>query len=117
GEQLEFSVAVREVREHEERQPVRAWLVECAEDARPIGVAAASLEERLRFLAPVAPEMRVQEVRHGPEVSALFDVDLEEVAQVVEARARVTEGALLLDARGLGVALGHDEAAQRVAML
>src|SRR2546425_2959802 len=41
--------------------------------------------------------------------SALLDVDLEEVAQVVERGAGVPEVALLLDRGGLGVALRDDE--------
>jgi hypothetical protein len=59
----------------------------------------------------------VQQIDHGPEVAALFDVDLEQVAQVVERGAGLAEQALLLDAGGLGVALGHDDAPQRVAVL
>jgi hypothetical protein len=59
----------------------------------------------------------VQQVDHRPEVAALLDVDLEEVAQVVEARGGLPEEPLLLDRGGLGVALGHDEPAQRVAVL
>src|SRR5437660_11576150 len=49
-------------------------------------------------------------------MAALFDVDLEEVAQVVERRTGMAEHALLLDRRGLGVALRHDQAPQRRAV-
>jgi hypothetical protein len=81
------------------------------------GVAAAALEQLLRLLAAVAPELAVQQVHHGPEVPALLDVHLEEVPQVVEAGGGVAEQALLLDAGGLGVALRDDEPAQDVAVL
>jgi hypothetical protein len=42
----------------------------------------------------------VQQVDHRPQVAAFFDVDLEQVAQVVEARAMRAERALLFDAGG-----------------
>jgi hypothetical protein len=71
----------------------------------------------LALLAPVAAEVRVEQVHHGPEVAALFDVHLVEVAQVVERGARPPEQTLLLDARGLGVALRHDDAAEGAAVL
>ena len=74
-------------------------------------------EQRFRFLAAVAPEMRVQQIDHRPQVPAFLDVDLEQVAQVVERRAGESEMALLLDRRGLGVALRDDEAAQVRAVL
>ena len=117
GEELEFAVAVGEEREHEEREPVGARLVERAEDARLVLVAAPALEERLGLFAPVAAEVRLEEVDHRPEVAPLFDVHLEEVAKVVDARARVAEHPLLLDARRLGVPLGDDEAAEGVSVL
>src|SRR5581483_11386971 len=66
---------------------------------------------------PVAAEVGVEQVHHRPEVPALLDVDLEEVAEVVERRAGPPEVALLLDRGRLGVALGHDEAAQRPPVL
>ncbi len=110
--QLVLAVAVREEREHEERQPVRRGLVERAEDARVVGVAGAPLEQRLGLLAAVAPEMRVQQIHHRPQVAAFLDVDLEQVAQVVERRARLSQVALLLDRGGLGVALRDDQPAQ-----
>ena len=56
--QLELAVAIGEVREHEERQPVGRRLVERAEDARVVGVARAALEQRLGLLAAVAAEVR-----------------------------------------------------------
>ena len=45
-------------------------------------------EQRLRFLAAVAPEVAVQQIHHRPQVAAFLDVDLEQVAQVVQRRAR-----------------------------
>ena len=106
--QLELAVAVGEVGEEEERQPVRRRLVERAEDARVVGVARVALEHLVGLVAPVAAEVAVQEVHHRPQVAALLDVDLEQVAQVVEARRGEAQRPLLLDRRRLGVAL-HDE--------
>ncbi len=80
-------------------------------------VAAATLEQRLGLLAAVAAEVGVQQVDHRPEVTAFLDVDLEQVAQVVQARAVRAERPLLLDAGGLGVALHDDQAAQLIAEL
>ncbi len=117
GEELEFAVTVGEEREHEEGEPVRTRLVERAQDARLVLVAAPALEEGLRLFAPVAPEVGVEEVDHRPEVAPLLHVHLEQIAQVVDARAREAEQALLLDARRLGVPLRHDEPAEGVAVL
>ncbi len=50
-------------------------------------------------------------------MAALFDVDLEQVAEVVHARATLAQPPLLFDRCWLGVALGHDQAAQLVAEL
>ena len=110
--QLVLAVAVGEVGEHEERQPVRRRLVEGPEDARLVGVAGVALEHLVRLVAAVAPEVAVQQVHHRPQVPALLDVDLEQVAHVVEARRGEAQGALLLDRRRLGVALDDEEAAQ-----
>ncbi len=100
GAELELAVAVGEVGEHEEAQPIRRRLVERLQDARVVLLAAAPLEQRLAFLAAVAAEVLVQQVDHRPEVAAFLDVDLEQVAQVVLARARQAQVALLLDAAG-----------------
>ena len=116
-QQLRLAVAVGEHREHEEVEPVLDRLVERVEDARLVLVPAAPLEQLLGLVAPVAAEVGVEQVDHRPEVAAFLDVHLEQVAQVVEARAERAEHALLLDARRLGVALRDDEAAQRVAEL
>src|SRR4029453_10879353 len=115
--QLVLAIAVSEEAEHEEGQPVRRLLVEGAEDAGLVGVPRAPLEQRLRLLAPVAAEGRVAEIHHSPEVASLLHVDLEEIAEVVQGRARAPEVPLLLHRGGLGVALGHDEPAQDAAVL
>ena len=73
---------------------------------------AAPFEQRLGFLAAVATEVAVEEIHHRPEVASLFDVDLEQVAQIVLAWAREAQLTLLLDRRGLGVALRDDDAAK-----
>ena len=70
------------------------------------------LQQLFRFLAAVAAEVGVQQVDHGPEMAAFLDVDLEQVAQVVEGGTGMAEQALLFDGGGLGVALRDDEAAQ-----
>src|SRR5689334_3506990 len=67
-------------------------------------------EELLRFLAAVPAEIRMQQVHHRPQMPAFLDVDLEEVAQVVERRAGMAQQVLLLDRGGLGVSLCHDQA-------
>src|SRR6266849_1075297 len=115
--QLVLPVPIGEEAEHEEGQPVRGLLVEGAEDARLVGVSRAPLEQGLGLLAPLAAEMGVEEIDHGPEVPALLDVDLEDVAQVVERGAGAAEMPLLLDGRRLRVALGDDEAAEGAAIL
>ena len=78
------------------------------------GVAAQQL---LGLLPALAAEVGVQQVDHRPQVTALLDVDLEQVAQVVQAGRGGAEAALLLDARRLGVALDDDEALQLRAVL
>ena len=115
--QLRLAVAVGEHREHEEVEPVVDRLVERFEDARLVAVAALTLEQLLRLVAAVAPEVGVQQVDHRPQVTAFLDVHLKQVAQVVQARAALAEQPLLLDARRLGVALRHDQAAELVAEL
>ncbi len=82
--ELELAVAVGEVGEHEEGEPVRRLLVEGAQDARLVGIAGMALQQHLGLLAAVAAEIGVQQVDHGPQVPAFLAVDLEEVAQVVE---------------------------------
>src|SRR5579859_7680349 len=59
----------------------------------------------------------MEQVDHRPEMTAFLDVDLEQIGEIVETRASLTEQALLLDARGLCVALRDDQAAQLVAEL
>ena len=110
--QLELAVAVGEVREHEEREPVGRRLVEGAEDARVVDIARAPLEQRFGFLAAVAAEVGLQQVDHRPQVAAFLDVDLEEVAKIVKRRAGETEMALLLDRSRLGIALRDDQTPQ-----
>src|SRR5712692_610317 len=110
--QLELAVAVGEIAEAKERQPVLDRLVEGAEDARLVHVAGVAREEFLGFLAAVAAEVRVQYIHHRPKMPSFLDVDLEEIAQVVEGRAGVAEPVLLFDRSGLGIALGDDQAAE-----
>ena len=83
-----------------------------AEDARLVHVARVACQQLLGLLAAVAAEVGVQQVDHRPQVAALLDVDLEQVAQVVQRRTGVAEPVLLLDRSRLGVALGDDDAAE-----
>ena len=50
-------------------------------------------------------------------MTAFLDVDLEQVAEVVQARAAVAEPPLLLDARRLSVPLGDHETTELIAEL
>ena len=59
--ELVLAVAVGEIGEHEERQPVRRLLVEGAQDARLVDVARMALQQHLRLLSPVAAEIGVQQ--------------------------------------------------------
>ncbi len=115
--QLHLAVAVGEVGEHEERQPVRRRLVEGAEHARRIRIARAAAQQIVGLLAAVAAEVLLQQVDHRPEMAAFLDIDLEQIAHVVERGRGLAEMALLLDRGRLGVALDHDQAAQHRAML
>src|SRR5437899_2215331 len=47
---------------------------------------------------------------------AFLDIDLEQIAQVVERRRGLAEETLLLDRRRLGVTLDHNQAAQHSAV-
>jgi hypothetical protein len=92
-------------------------LVEGAEHARMVGIARRPAQQLLGLLAPVAAEILVQQVDHRPQMPALLDIDLEQVAHVVERRRGLAEMALLLDRGRLGVALDDDQAAQHGAVL
>ena len=59
----------------------------------------------------------MQQVDHGPQVTSLFDVHLKQIPQIVQAGTALPEPSLLLDAGRLGVALGDDQATERVAVL
>ncbi len=115
--ELILAVPVGEVGEHEELQPVRGLLVEGAEDAGRIKVSRVSFQQLLGFFAALAAEVGVQQVHHRPEVPSLFDVDLEQISQVVQAGCGVAEDALLLDGCRLGVTLHGDQAHQLGAVL
>ncbi len=91
-------------------------LVERAEHARRIDAAGAAAQQVLGLLAAVAAEIFVQEIDHRPQMAAFLDIDLEQIAHVVERRGGLAEMALLLDRGGLGVALDHDEPPQHGAV-
>ena len=77
-----------------------------------IRVARAAAQQIIRLLAAVAAKIFLQQIDHGPEMAAFLDIDLEQIAQVVERGRGLAEMALLLDGSRLGVALDHDQAAQ-----
>jgi hypothetical protein len=114
--ELHLAVAVGEEGEHEERQPVRRRLVEGAEHARRILAARAPTQQFVRLLAAIAAEIFVQKVDHRPEMTAFLDVDLEQIAHVVERRRGLAEIALLFDRSRFGVTLDHHQAAQHGAV-
>jgi hypothetical protein len=95
--QLHLAVAVGEIGEHEEGQPVRRLLVEGAEHPRAIRVARAAAQQLIGLLATVAAEIFLQQVDHCPEMAAFLDIDLEQIAHVVERGRGLAEMALLLD--------------------
>src|SRR5205814_564134 len=82
--ELELAVPIGEVREHVERQPVADRLVERGQDARLVGIAGVAVEKRLGLLAAVAAEVGVEQIDHRPQMPSFLDVDLEEIAEVVE---------------------------------
>ena len=77
-----------------------------------VDVARVALEHRVGLVPPVPTEVAVEQVDHRPQVATLLDVDLEQVAEVVEARGGRPEVALLLDRRRLGVTLDDDQPAE-----
>src|SRR5258708_3767740 len=92
--------------------PQWASTVNCVLPARAVAAARLPAQQVSGFLATVAAEIFLQQVDHRPEVAGLLDIDLEQVAQIVERRRRGTEPALLLDRGGFGVALHGDQPAQ-----
>ena len=49
------------------------------QNAGLVRVAAPSLQEAFRFFAPVATEIRMQQIDHRPQMTAFFDIHLKEV--------------------------------------
>ena len=62
-------------------------------------------EHGVGLVAPVSAEESMEQVDDCPEVSALLDVYLKEVAEVIEARCCAAEVALLFDRGRLRIAL------------
>ena len=110
--QLVFTIAVGEIGEHEEAQPVRRLLVEGLQDAGVVVVATATLKQSFSFFAAIASEMFVQQIHHRPKVTPFFHINLKEIAQVVHARRSQPQVALLLNRCWLCIALRHDDATQ-----
>ena len=110
------SRSVKKVNMKKESQSGRR-LVEGAEHARLVGVAGLAHQQLFGLLAAVLAEIFLQQIDHGPQVAAFLDVDLEQVAHVVERGRALAEEVLLLDARRLRVALDDDQPAQHGAVL
>src|SRR6185436_9216496 len=84
------------------------------EDSRLVPVAALPLEQFFGLVAAVAPEVGMQQVHHRPEMTALLDVHLKEIAEVVQAGTALTEPPLLLDTGRLRITLGDDQPSQLI---
>ena len=78
--QLILAVAVLEIGEHEEGEPIVGALVEGLQDARLVGVAGMTFQHHIRFLAPIAAEIGLQKIDHRPQVTAFLDIDLKQIA-------------------------------------
>ena len=113
---LHLAVAVGEVGEHEEGQPVRRFLIECAEHTRRFFGTRRAAQQIIRLFAPVLPEVFLQQVDHRPEVAPFLHVHLEKVPHVIKRRRGEAEEALLFDRARLRVALDNDQALQQVAV-
>ena len=113
---LHLAVTVGEVGEHEEGQPVRRLFIEGPKHARRFIGAGTPLQKQVRLLTPVGAEIFLKQVDHRPEMAALLDIDLEQVAHVIERRGGQTKETLLLDRPRLGITLDHDQAAQHGAV-
>src|SRR5262249_61918804 len=102
---LIFTIAICKHREGEKIQPVITWLIEGFQDARLVGIATAPLEQSISFITTVAAKVSVQQVNHGPEVTAFFNVHLKQISQVVKRGTRVAELSLLLHGSRFGITL------------
>src|SRR5262249_46328938 len=80
--------------------------------ARLVGVAGATLQQALRFLAAVPSEVLLEQIYHCPQVPPFLDIDLEQVPHVVERRCSPAEMALLLDRGGRTVTLNDNQTAE-----
>ena len=95
--QLKFAVTVGEVGKHVERQPVRRFFIEGFKNARIVLIAGITVQQCFGFLATIAAKIFMQQVNHRPQMTALFHIHLEQIAQVVLRRAGQAEMTLLLD--------------------
>ena len=112
--QLEFAVAVHEIRIGEKVQPVCDVVVEGVQQAVLLAVCAA-LEQFLRFDFSVVAEVVDQQMAHLITVTCLFHHDAHERSQVVFRRRVVHQEPLLFVGGELGVTLIDDHIHQRVA--
>ena len=115
--QLKLAIAIREIRKHEEAEPIANRLVKRRKNARFICIARMPLKQFFRLFAPISPEIRMQEINHRPKMPPLFHIHLEYISQIVERRRSMPKQSLLLDRRRLRVALRDDESPKRRAML
>ena len=114
--QLELAVAIREVGEHEKRQPVRGAFIKGAQNAWIVQVTGTTLQQCFGFFSTIATKVAMQQIHHGPQMPSLFHVHLEQVAQIVKRRTGQTQMALLFHRGRFGVTLCDDDATQIGAM-
>ena len=83
--------------EHEETQPIGRLFVERAENARLVRIAGMAFQHGLGLFPSIAPEIGLQQINHGPEMTAFLHIDLEDIAQIIHRWAGQPEQALLFD--------------------
>src|SRR5207244_10854064 len=74
---LILAIAICKHREAKEIEPIITRLVESFEDARFVGISTSSFEQSIGFIATIATKVTLQQINHGPKMTALFDVYLE----------------------------------------
>ena len=78
-----LAVPVGEIGKHQVGKPVGSLFVERFQDPGLVGVAGVALQESFRLFPPVPAEVGMEQIDHGPQVASFFNVDLEQVAEVI----------------------------------
>src|SRR3989442_12095231 len=71
---LILAVPIRKHREREKIEPVIAGLIKGLENTRLVGIAAATFQQSICFIATVAAKVTVQQIDHGPHMTAFLDI-------------------------------------------